>query len=96
VHSVLKGFETELRTIELAAGGARGFRSAGTSKPGAEVQRWSDHSRELFHALVLGVRDYVRTIGYERVLIGLSGAGSTRRCRRRSPPQRSVRRISSA
>ncbi len=28
---------------------------------------------EIFHALVLGIRDYVRKTGHERVLIGLSG-----------------------
>ncbi|MHB1006993.1 MAG: NAD+ synthase [Chloroflexota bacterium] len=46
-----------------------------TAKPALPAQKVSmlEGPAEVYHALVLGTRDYVRKTGFKRVLIGLSG-----------------------
>jgi len=39
----------------------------------AETSAWPDEVAELWDALVLGTRDYVRKCGFSKVLVGLSG-----------------------
>lgn len=84
-----KRFEEDLLVVEIEVGEARGAgrlpqRGAGTiSQEGAETlsQRGANSAgplteaelEELSEALTLGVRDYVRKSGFERVLIGVSG-----------------------
>jgi len=47
--------------------------NAKPSLPPRQVERLLDEPAEIYHALVLGTRDYVRKNGFERVVIGLSG-----------------------
>jgi len=50
------------------------FEKARSRKPVlARIARSPDGAEELFQALVLGTRDYVRKNGFKKVLIGLSG-----------------------
>ncbi len=66
--AVLPGWVPAVRTIEIpdpAAPGAERFPADVT----LEVEPLS----ELFHALVLGIADYVAKTGHEKVMIGLSG-----------------------
>jgi NAD+ synthase (glutamine-hydrolysing) len=41
--------------------------------PGGEIAERLDHEGEIYAALVLGTRDYVRKNGFEHVVLGLSG-----------------------
>lgn len=59
VHTVLPAFASAVETIDLTHNP-----QAPSSKPVLE---------EIFHALVLGVRDYCRKTGHSRVHVGLSG-----------------------
>jgi NAD+ synthase (glutamine-hydrolysing) len=71
VRALLPGWEPAVEVVELHRGekgnGARG----GAGKPIAT--REPDINEELFHALVLGVRDYVHKTGNTSVALGLSG-----------------------
>jgi len=60
VLAALPGWESAVVTVDLGAAGPR-------AEPAIIAQR------ELFDALVLGVRDYCRKTGHREVLIGLSG-----------------------
>jgi NAD+ synthetase len=62
IRAVLPGFESCVQTIDVSV--------ESVSEQPAE---WREPSRETFHALVLGVRDYCRKTGHTDVLIGLSG-----------------------
>ncbi len=66
--AVLPGWQAAVQTIDLPD-------RAGRAAPAipADVGLEVDPVSELFHALVLGTRDYVRKTGHEKVLIGLSG-----------------------
>ena len=57
----LKGFEEDIQVIDLTAGA--GTIAADDFAPEAEI----------WNALVLGVRDYVRKTHFQKVLLGLSG-----------------------
>ena len=60
-----KGFEEEILVVEL---------DSETLGPIRESQRtWPDPECQLFAALSLGVRDYVRKCGFKSVICGLSG-----------------------
>jgi NAD+ synthase/NAD+ synthase (glutamine-hydrolysing) len=56
-----KGFQTDTLTVDLAA--AAGAIATDDFEPEAEI----------WHALVLGVRDYTRKTGFRKALLGLSG-----------------------
>ncbi|MGP0630772.1 NAD+ synthase [Nitrospina sp. 32_T5] len=56
-----KGFEEDLVTVDWKTG-------EGTVHPACESEE-----EEMFHALVLGVRDYLGKCGYSKAVIGLSG-----------------------
>ena len=56
-----KGFEEDTLTVDLAA--AAGSIAADDFEPESEI----------WHALVLGVRDYARKTGFRKALLGLSG-----------------------
>ena len=60
-----RGFEEDLIVVDLPAGTASG------ANPIAEES--FDPEAEIWSALVLGVRDYVRKTGFSQVLLGLSG-----------------------
>ncbi len=66
--AVLPGWTSAVETIELADPGA-------VAAPGlpADVGLDVESRSELFHALVLGIRDYCAKTGHDRVVIGLSG-----------------------
>ncbi len=61
--TILPGFENAVQTIEL---------ETANTKPTATTD-WNQPEREIYRALVLGVRDYVHKTGHTKVLIGLSG-----------------------
>jgi NAD+ synthase (glutamine-hydrolysing) len=50
-----------------------GAREAATAAPAGEVVDLLDSDAEIYAALVLGTRDYVRKNGFEHVVFGLSG-----------------------
>ncbi|MGB9720281.1 MAG: NAD+ synthase [bacterium] len=58
---VLPGFDECVKTIEIDAEG-----KSGNYAP-------IDHIESVYDALVLGVRDYTRKCGFEKVVLGLSG-----------------------
>ena len=64
----LPGWQGAVEVVDLddAVRSGQGWPSLGLGEPDA-------HLRELFHALVLGVRDYCRKTRHERGLLGLSG-----------------------
>ncbi len=64
VAGLLPGFEPAVATVELPA-----RRPVPIDVPAD----FAAPMKELFHALVLGVRDYVRKTGNDKVAIGLSG-----------------------
>ena len=77
----------------------------GDRRPAATVADLLDADAEVYAALVLGTRDYVRKNGFEHVVFGLSGgvdstlvapSPSTRWARRRSPRWSCRRRFSSS
>jgi NAD+ synthase (glutamine-hydrolysing) len=72
VTHVLEGFQAHVQTVNVPDSTAEGRPSLGLDGP-AHVKRWSDPCRELFHALVLAVRDYVHKTSHKQALIGLSG-----------------------
>src|SRR5262249_25540818 len=66
--AVLPGWQPAGQTIDLPHPAER-TAPAIPADVGLEV----DPQSELFHALVLGIRDYVHKTGHEKVVIGLSG-----------------------
>ena len=59
----LPGFSACTRTVDLSA----------PAEHAAAHRRWDEPMRELWEALVCGVREYAHKTGHERALIGLSG-----------------------
>ncbi|HXF37475.1 MAG TPA: NAD+ synthase [Actinomycetota bacterium] len=73
-------FEEDLLVVDLdvpeAPRGYPGPEVAGTPKPAApDPSRppWPEGPAEVYHAIVLGTRDYVRKNGFREVVLGLSG-----------------------
>jgi NAD+ synthase (glutamine-hydrolysing) len=62
--SCAKGFEEDLLIAEI---------EKGKKIPPASAAIKTDYVEEIYQALVLGTRDYVRKNGFKKVLIGLSG-----------------------
>lgn len=57
-----KAFEEELKIVDLDNG-----------SPAEAIAPDLDENEEIYRALILGVKDYVRKCGFKHVLIGLSG-----------------------
>lgn len=55
----LKAFEEELRVVDINIG--------------SSINREFEEIEEIYHGLVLGLRDYVKKVGFQKVVIGLSG-----------------------
>jgi NAD+ synthase/NAD+ synthase (glutamine-hydrolysing) len=72
VVEILAGFESDLRVIDVPLN-ANAQTFTGTDRAAGETDRWSSAPREIFHALVLGIRDYCRKTGQRDVHLGLSG-----------------------
>lgn len=66
-----KGFEEELALVAVAGRGRSS--SPGGSPDQVELKLRNDSYVELERALILGLRDYVKKCGFERVHLGLSG-----------------------
>ncbi|HXF71707.1 MAG TPA: NAD+ synthase [Actinomycetota bacterium] len=73
-------FEEDLLVVDLdvpeAPPGYPGPEVAGTPKPPApdpSRPAWPEGPAEVYHAIVLGTRDYVRKNGFREVVLGLSG-----------------------
>ena len=64
--AVLPGWEPAVETIDLAAPPA-------TEANVALQRKLTEPMREVFGALVLGVKDYCRKVGHAQVLLGISG-----------------------
>jgi NAD+ synthase/NAD+ synthase (glutamine-hydrolysing) len=73
VGSVLRGFCSDVQTVDVRLAGDGQTHSRSDENSSAAVEHWTNPSRELFHALVLGMRDYIRKTGHTSVLLGLSG-----------------------
>ena len=56
-------FEEDLLVVEIA----------GDSSSGPERRDWPEDVEQVYQALVLGLRDYVRKNGFDEVVLGLSG-----------------------
>jgi NAD+ synthase (glutamine-hydrolysing) len=75
-------FELSLSTA-AAVEGAGGLATATTLKPALEAPpapRERELAAEIYQALVLGTRDYVRKNGFENVVLGLSGGVDSALC----------------
>ncbi|MQY76175.1 MAG: NAD+ synthase [Spirochaeta sp.] len=66
-----KGFEEELALVAVTGRGRSS--SPGGSPDPVELKLRDDSYDELERALILGLRDYVKKCGFERVHLGLSG-----------------------
>jgi NAD+ synthase (glutamine-hydrolysing) len=64
--------KTELERVTRFEGSNEGPVAPKPHLPLRQLERLSEIA-EIYHALVLGVRDYVRKNGFEKVVIGLSG-----------------------
>ncbi|CAG0992326.1 NAD+ synthase (glutamine-hydrolysing) [Phycisphaerales bacterium] len=64
-------FDGSMLVVDIAAGGIGGP-GAGTRSP-THVAHDSTDDQQLFAALVLGIRDYLRKTGHAKAIIGLSG-----------------------
>ncbi len=64
IVSQAKGFQEDLLALRW---------EGGDLQPTAIAPAASSEPEEIWQALVLGVRDYVRKCGFQRVVIGLSG-----------------------
>jgi NAD+ synthase (glutamine-hydrolysing) len=76
IRTALKGFEADVQVMDVPvrAIDAHGLQSVGGDVVASKhVLHWTDPLREVYHALVLGIRDYVRKTGHTSVLLGLSG-----------------------
>lgn len=73
--AVLPGFRSAVEVVDvpLSGTGAAAPARAAERNGADETQRWAVASREIFHALVLGLRDYFGKTGHEQAIIGLSG-----------------------
>lgn len=69
VH-VSPGFQSAVQTIDVHTAESP---TPGVPLAGNPMDHWQCPEREIFHALVLGVRDYVHKTGHRQALIGLSG-----------------------
>jgi NAD+ synthase (glutamine-hydrolysing) len=58
-------FDEDLLVVDIPDGSAGGHGPAGAT--------WPDEPEDVYRALVLGLRDYVRKNGFRNVVIGLSG-----------------------
>jgi NAD+ synthase (glutamine-hydrolysing) len=67
VLSVGKGFAEEVLVVEMDPD-----RQTSTSSPNLQME-WPSVEEQLFRALSLGTRDYVRKSGFQSVVVGLSG-----------------------
>lgn len=72
VREVLAGFDSEVRTVEIAVK-TQGLPFLGPATTLASINQWVNPNAELFHALALGIRDYCRKTGNTQALLGLSG-----------------------
>jgi NAD+ synthase (glutamine-hydrolysing) len=59
--------------VDFLGSFATGPRAASDDAPGGDVAELLDADAEIYAALVLGTRDYVRKNGFEHVVLGLSG-----------------------
>ena len=70
IAATAKGFEEDLLIADIIPAGE----AAVEVKPIRQAEpKSADALDEVYHALVLGTRDYVRKNGFEKVLLGLSG-----------------------
>lgn len=69
-----KGFEEDLLVADVDSASCGKVRplSSGNA-PVRSARRWVDRVSEVYQALLLGTRDYVRKNGFSKVVIGLSG-----------------------
>jgi NAD+ synthetase len=65
-----KGFAEDLLVVDLPIGGGSG--GSGKAAP-ARIETPLEGSAAVWSALVLGIGDYARKCGFERVVLGLSG-----------------------
>ena len=72
VISQAKAFEEDLCIVDLEKqdNGPLNIRPV---SPSCDLSEQQDHVHEVYQALVLGTRDYVRKNGFSKVVIGLSG-----------------------
>ena len=68
-----KGFAEDTVIVDLAFGPARKCGGRARSSSGAIAVDDFEPESEIWHALVLGVRDYARKTGFRKALLGLSG-----------------------
>ena len=73
-----KGFEEEIFVAKLEFGGARVSRAPTENNDSARrslapPEEFPSREQQIFSALSLGIRDYVRKCGFKSVIIGLSG-----------------------
>ncbi len=65
----LAAFQEELRLVDLPPGGGR----APAATPALHPTFAQDEMKDMFDALVLGLRDYAQKSGFKRALVALSG-----------------------
>ena len=71
-----KDFETDLLIVDLPGG-----QSAATAKPqAARMETPKVGLESVYHALVLGLRDYCRKCGFKTIVLGLSGGIDSALC----------------
>ena len=71
-----KGFVEDILLVNLISGGSRSNESQTGEKsepPHVGCYHFPPREQQLFSALSLGVRDYVRKCGFKSVIVGLSG-----------------------
>ena len=69
IRAKAKAFEEDLLIADITVEG-KDVKVSPVSTPAREI---SEPSEEIYNALVLGTRDYVRKNGFAKVLVGLSG-----------------------
>ncbi len=69
VVAALAAFTEELRIVDLPLPGPR----AGSTSPAQPPTFAQDEMKDMFDALVLGLRDYAQKSGFKRALVALSG-----------------------
>ncbi|MFN8524126.1 MAG: NAD+ synthase [Chloroflexota bacterium] len=65
--------EADLPTLDLPAGAPLAPGGVDASCSALRIEEPPEDAEEVYEALVLGTRDYIKKNGFERVLIGLSG-----------------------
>lgn len=77
VAHVCAGFASETKTLDVEIGAlkevSKSAADAKLIKASAVIEEWSHPPCEIFHALVLGIRDYCHKTGHRALLLGLSG-----------------------